>query len=261
MSARTPELDELLTLVLDRRLEEVHTAMPGVVTAYDATTQQCSVQPSISLAYEDEVGKRVVETPPVITNVPVAFPRGGGFRLTFPLAAGDEVLLVFSMRSIDRYQTKGGVVDPGDDRRFHLADAMAIPGIGKAGSLAGVSDDHAALGHADTEIHLYPTGVSVGAPWGEAVALAKAAQTEARLTALENHRHYCSTGTGSKPLTMSALYTAQYPSDTGSAQIANPPHGDPFHVHGDPPDAPAPTYITDPLPAGSAVATTKVRGI
>lgn len=256
-----PTMARMLSLVMDRRLEEVHTAMPGVVTAYDATTQQCSVQPSISLAYEDETGQRVVEEPPVITNVPVAFQRGGGFRFTFPLVAGDTVLLVFSMRSIDRWQTKGGVVDPGDDRRFHLSDAIAIPGVGKAGALVGLPDDHAAIGHADTEIHMYSTGVSLGAAWDGAVALAKAAQTEARLTALENHRHYCSTGTGSKPLTMSAAYTAEYPSDTGSAQIPNPPHGDPFHVHGDPPDAPAPTYITDPLPAGSAVATTKVRGI
>lgn len=258
MSARAPELDELLTLVLDRRLEEVHTAMPGVVTAYDATTQQCSVQPSISLAYEDEVGKRVVETPPVITNVPVAFPRGGGFRLTFPLAAGDEVLLVFSMRSIDRYQTKGGVVDPGDDRRFHLADAMAIPGIGKAGSLAGVSDDHAALGHADTEIHLYPTGVSVGAPWGEAVALAKAAQTEARLTALETGHYHISSSLGgptSGPTVVNATYLAAFPPP--SAQIVNPAHGSPGHVH----DSPEPAYVSAGGSAGSAVATTKVRGI
>ncbi len=88
--------------------------------------------------------------------------------------------------------------------------------------------------------------------------LALAPNVESRLTALENHRHYCSTGTGSKPLTMSAAYTAAYPADTGSASISNPAHGQPFHVH----DSPEPAAITDPLPGGgSGCAATLVEGI
>ena len=35
----------------------------------------------------------------------MVFPGGGGFALTFPVAAGDECLVVFASRCIDDYET------------------------------------------------------------------------------------------------------------------------------------------------------------
>ena len=59
----------------------------------------------------------------------MCFPGSGAFPETFPLKAGDTVLLVFSSSSIDRWLSLGGEVDPIDDRRHHITDAMAIPGL------------------------------------------------------------------------------------------------------------------------------------
>jgi hypothetical protein len=100
------------------------------VESYDATTQKASVQPLIKRGYYDEKGGvRQAESLPIITGVPVLFPGGGGCRITWPIAVGDTVLLVFSEASLDKWVVTGGEVDPRDDRRHSLSDAVAIPGL------------------------------------------------------------------------------------------------------------------------------------
>lgn len=125
MSERpTPTLENVLELAVSEQLGELHTAMPAVVESYDPAKQTITARPALKRKYSDD---SVVERP-LIPNVPVAFPRGGGASLTFPLKKGDSVLLVFSMRSLDVWKAKGGVVDPQDPRRFNITDAIAIPG-------------------------------------------------------------------------------------------------------------------------------------
>lgn len=125
MSANTtPTLEEVLRLAINEQLAELHTAIPAVVESYDAAKQTITARPSLKRKYSDN---SVIERP-LIPNVPVAFPRGGGASMTFPLKKGDSVLLVFAMRSLDVWKNKGGVVDPQDGRKFHITDAIAIPG-------------------------------------------------------------------------------------------------------------------------------------
>jgi hypothetical protein len=64
----------------------------------------------------------------VVPGVPLLQVGAGGFRLTVPPAVGDEVLLLFSRRSLDKLKAFGGSdVDPADTRIYHLADAVAVP--------------------------------------------------------------------------------------------------------------------------------------
>jgi hypothetical protein len=76
------------------------------------------------------------ESLPVITDVPVVFPGAGDYSVTFPIAKGDTVLLIFAEGSLDQWLTKGGEVDPQDDRRFSLTDAIAIPSL-RHGPISG----------------------------------------------------------------------------------------------------------------------------
>jgi hypothetical protein len=99
------------------------------VESYDSATQKISAQPLIKRGYTDETGERIAERLPIITGVPVVFPGGGGYRVTFPIAKGDTVLLIFSEASLDKWLAHGGDVDPNDDRRHTLSDAIAIPGL------------------------------------------------------------------------------------------------------------------------------------
>ena len=128
--SRTPTLEEVLRAAVRDGLGTVHTAMPGRVESYDAATQKADVQPLVMNVVLADEGGAFAETLPVLTDVPVVFPRGGGFFLTLPLAPGDHVLLVFCERSIDKFTAgDGGVTDPIDARRHNLSDAVALPGF------------------------------------------------------------------------------------------------------------------------------------
>lgn len=140
----TPTLENVLRSLISDRLSTVNVALPGVVASYDADTQRASVQPGIRHAFVNEDGERELVDLPVVNEVPVVFPSAGDFSLTFPVAAGDEVLLVFSSASLDLWLSRGGTVDPSNDRHHALSDAVAIPGLRHA-ALSGTAVDPTAM--------------------------------------------------------------------------------------------------------------------
>lgn len=119
-----PSLGHLIQSIVDAKLVDANFCMPGIVESYDRATQTAKIQPCFKRKYVD--GKEL--NLPIINGVPIVFPSSGGQWLHFDLAKGDEVTLVFSQRSLDNWKKKGGVMLPGDTRRFNLSDAFAYPG-------------------------------------------------------------------------------------------------------------------------------------
>lgn len=115
-------LAELLGDSLGSALLDVHTALPAIVKSYDATKQTCDATPAVKRAIDEEF-----ETLPVIPNVPVAWPAGGGYLLHFPLTAGDTVMLVFSEVAWSKFRGTGVVSEPDDLRRHSLSYPIAFP--------------------------------------------------------------------------------------------------------------------------------------
>lgn len=140
-----PRLEDVLAAWLASGLAQVYTATPATVVTFNAATQSATVQPILRARVQDpDTGETTPDTapPPPIPNVPVLFPSGGGRQaaVTFPLSAGDPVLLVFSDRSLDEFKSTGRRdVTPQDPRRRSYSDAIAIPGGPRAfqGSGAG----------------------------------------------------------------------------------------------------------------------------
>lgn len=135
MSDKSTSLSTLASNIkqgVDNRIKDLHTSMPGIVQSFDAVTQLASIQPAIRRVFitrDGETETLEAANLPQLINVPVIFPRGGGFSFTFPVAAGDECLLVFCERSIDYWHQFGTVREPGA-RRFHdLSDATAFVGL------------------------------------------------------------------------------------------------------------------------------------
>lgn len=112
---------------LGSRLEGIHTCIPASIETYDAATRKASVRPLIRL----RMGAGPLVEIPVIAGVPVVFPSSAAFALTWPLVAGDGVLLLFSEASLGNWlgSPGNGPVDPEDSSRFSLTDAIAIPGL------------------------------------------------------------------------------------------------------------------------------------
>lgn len=120
---RSVTLSDLIDTVLSQRLAEVRVALPGEVVSYDAAKQEADVRPLVRRRIgEDE------EDLPIVPHVPVAHPRGGGFHLSVPLAAGDLVTLIVQDVSHDDLRAGRGTVAPSDRASHHLANAMCYPG-------------------------------------------------------------------------------------------------------------------------------------
>ena len=103
----------------------LHTALPAKVVSFDPAKQTVSLAIQIKMQLVDGSG---ADIPPLL-DVPVSFPRGGGFAVTFPLKAGDEGIAIFSERCIDGWWQNGSASTPLDFRLHDLSDAMFIPGI------------------------------------------------------------------------------------------------------------------------------------
>lgn len=102
---------------------QLRVAMPGIIQSFDPDAVTCTVLPAIKGADGNESSDL-----PLLEDVPVVFPRGGGCTLTFPVKEGDECLLIFSDRCIDFWWQNGGVQEPVDTRQHDLSDAFAIVG-------------------------------------------------------------------------------------------------------------------------------------
>lgn len=200
---------------MDRSNGMIRTALPAEIVSYDQATQKANVQPGVAGRFEDPESKEWLPYKmPMVTNVPVMFPAGGGFSITWPLEAGDVVYLVCAERSIDEWKSAGGPnTIPADTRRFNLSDAVAIPG------LRPFSDPITAV-EADTMVVEIPATMEMklGAAATKFVALSD--DVEARLQAIENwakaHIHTAPTGPTSPPTVTPPTTTA---GDTASSKV------------------------------------------
>lgn len=126
---RDPSLEHVFSAHRDAVLGSLYGALPGVIVSYDAATRRASVQPTIQSGEEDETGARVVQTLPILNDVPVIMPGTSALRIKFPINVGDGVLLVFVGVSMDTWKSSSGIVDPADDTRHNYTDCVAIPGL------------------------------------------------------------------------------------------------------------------------------------
>jgi phage baseplate assembly protein gpV len=107
----------------------VWTALPGVIESFDGNAQTCVIQPGIKIPVRAEDGSVTTVALPQLVDCPAQFPSGGNCTLTFPVAQGDECLVVFSSRCIDGWWQSGGVQEQAEQRMHDLSDGFAILGF------------------------------------------------------------------------------------------------------------------------------------
>jgi hypothetical protein len=151
---------EALRMAMDGRLSSVWTAMPGIVKKVDLDKRTCEVQPAIQGRVQSADGSYKFVNLPLLVDVPIVMPSAGGFTLSLPIKAEDEVLVVFSSRCIDSWWQSGGVGVPMEQRMHDLSDGFAIPGPRSVATSTPLHETNAQLTSDDgsTFIELSPAG-------------------------------------------------------------------------------------------------------
>ncbi|MFN1150214.1 Gp138 family membrane-puncturing spike protein [Serratia liquefaciens] len=127
---------EIHDLLLTVAKIQTSVSMPGTIKSFDPDNVTCVVEfsmfgrkanaPRGSTSVDRLKSKDCYY--PLIQDVPVVFPRGGGCTLTFPVKAGDECLVIFSDRCLDFWWQNGETQNTSRKRLHSFSDAFVIPG-------------------------------------------------------------------------------------------------------------------------------------
>jgi hypothetical protein len=108
---------------------DIWTAVPVIFKKHNADKGTVSVQPTIKLKTAKPDGTTEWKEMPLLQDVPLLYPGGGGIVHTFPVKDGDEGLVIFSSRPIDKWWHEGGVQEQNEFRMHDISDGFAIPGF------------------------------------------------------------------------------------------------------------------------------------
>ena len=80
--------------IVDYRLDNLHTSLPAQVVDYDAATQTATLRVMLfrTVDKDNVTGKEY----PLLSKIPVHFPRAGGMSITLPVAPDDDCMVFFS---------------------------------------------------------------------------------------------------------------------------------------------------------------------
>lgn len=150
-------LDELIKRAVRKAMRETRVSMPARIVSYDAGLRRAQVQILQSERTED--GEIIRQ--PVVTDVPVFMPIGGGASITTPIAGGDTGIVVFADQDIGGWISDDDTSAPDSGRRHSLNDAMFIPGDGRSAADA----DNVIITFGGATIKITPGGdVDIDAP-------------------------------------------------------------------------------------------------
>lgn len=150
-------LSDVILAHIKNNVREINTTIPATVTDVSKLTSdnRVSVQPALDIVDSDGV----VYTLPLLSDIPVQWPSGGGAVMTFPLAVGDDVLVVFSMRSISEFMASTeGTVQPFDNRLHNLSDGFVLPCIYRNSNQPSPSSEDVELRYGDGQIKIEKDG-------------------------------------------------------------------------------------------------------
>lgn len=134
---------------IDSRVVDIHTAIPARIISYDSSKSQVTVKPyGVFMS-----GNRSLDYP-LISGVPVVMPMtiGKSCGIAFPIAPGDDCLLIFAEQDIGCWLDGA---DPDISMTHALSNAVAICGLS--------SNQNAAANKAtqDSIMRLYNSGTTI----------------------------------------------------------------------------------------------------
>ena len=148
---RIRDLSQTLIAALQGWQADMWSAMPGIIQSVNLEQQTCVVQVAIQMSVQDiETGQFSVQSISPLLDCPLFFPHGGSMSITFPVAAGDECLVVFASRCIDGWWQSGGVQPQSLFRMHDLSDGFVFAGFrSNSKAISGISSTKLQIRSAD----------------------------------------------------------------------------------------------------------------
>jgi hypothetical protein len=127
---RVNDFQDALRIAFDGFARSLWTAMPGIVRDVSQLVARgtVTVELAIQTLITDSAGTVTAQNIRPLVDVPVCFLGGGNMVVTFPIAAGDEALVIFADRCVDSWFQSGGVQKPADPRAHDISDGFALVG-------------------------------------------------------------------------------------------------------------------------------------
>lgn len=122
-------LAEVIETGIESALLNLNTCTAGVVESYNPANQTVSVRLANKRVYQDfETGDLILDTEPILEDVPVCTIGASGITFTIPLQKGDSVLLLFTHDDISNFRSSGKPdAEPNMLNRHSLSNALALP--------------------------------------------------------------------------------------------------------------------------------------
>lgn len=121
-----PTLTEVINQSMKAASMGMRVSCPAKVIKYDKDKQTVDVK----LAFKTKGTDGKFKDAPILYSVPVAFPRANSAMIAMPISKDDNVNLVFSDRSLEKWKQNGsGDIENDDDRAHDLSDAIAYVGM------------------------------------------------------------------------------------------------------------------------------------
>jgi hypothetical protein len=123
----------LLRLANRKSREKTDGMLPVKVISYNRTTNRVAVQPQIMIL---GTSGQLVERP-IIYDLPALVMGGGGFVLSFPIAAGDFGWLLANDRDISLFLQTYSMANPNTQRTQSFSDGVFVPDAMRGYTISG----------------------------------------------------------------------------------------------------------------------------
>lgn len=129
-SLHAPDQVAVLAEVIRHVMVNLNCVNVATITAVDFDNQTVDAQHAIKQVLEQKPdGSLIYQNVTVMSQLPFVVMRGGGSHITFPIAVGDNCLVLINDREIDNWFQSGGTQAPTTFRAHDLSDGFAIVGV------------------------------------------------------------------------------------------------------------------------------------
>lgn len=156
------EVVQQVKATIQEFIDGVHTAIPGVITAFDPA--KCEASVNLTGQYNKPDGTKLPY--PAAAHVPVVFPQVSNQEITiaFPIKPGDGCLVIIAEQALEAWRAGG---ESNLDLKHDLTNAIVIPGLFRTPNAVmqeAVSEDAIMLVNQGTKVKIKGQEIHIETP-------------------------------------------------------------------------------------------------